>query len=143
MSERMNGRSVRHVRTLIRFTAGYFWPCVVFAAILFCAVPLALGLATRAFFDTLSWTALALIVAVQLIEVLAELAVSRAWSGFSYKTHTLLQRNLFAGILRGYGRHGLPPPGVTPPTKHAWRGFSSSAGGRGPAGRCSCRSSPG
>jgi ATP-binding cassette, subfamily B, bacterial len=103
---------MKHVRMLIRFTAGYFWPCVVFASVLYCAVPLALGFATRAFFDTLSWTALVLIVAVQLIEVLAEVAVSRAWSGFSYKTHALLQRNLFAGILRGFGRHGLPlPPG--------------------------------
>jgi ABC-type multidrug transport system fused ATPase/permease subunit len=100
------------VRTLIRFTARYFWPCVAYAAVLYCAVPLALGLATRAFFDSLSWTALALIVVVQLIEVVAELAVSRAWSGFSYKTQTLLQRNLLAGILRGFGRHGLPlPPG--------------------------------
>jgi ABC-type multidrug transport system fused ATPase/permease subunit len=101
---------MRHVRTLIRFTAGHFVPCTLFGAVLFCAVPLVLGLATRDFFDTLSWTPLALIVAVQLIEVLAELAVSRAWSGFSYKTHTLLQRNLFAGILRGFGRHGLPLP---------------------------------
>jgi ABC-type multidrug transport system fused ATPase/permease subunit len=103
---------MRHVRTLIRFTAGYFWPCVVFGVVLFCLAPLALGFATRAFFDTLSWTALSLMIGVQLVEVLAELAVSRAWSGFSYKTHALLQRNLLAGILRGYGRHGLPlPPG--------------------------------
>jgi ATP-binding cassette, subfamily B, bacterial len=104
---------MRYVRTLIRFTSGYFWPCVAFATVLYCVVPLALGFTTRAFFFTsLSGTALALIVAVQIIEVLADLAVSRAWSGFSYKTHTLLQRNLLAGILRGYGRHGLPvPPG--------------------------------
>jgi ABC-type multidrug transport system fused ATPase/permease subunit len=103
---------MRHVRTLIRFTAGYFWPCVASGVVLFCVVPLALGFATRSFFDTLTWTALALVIGVQLVEVLADLAVSRAWSGFSYKTHTLLQRNLLAGILRGYGRHGLPlPPG--------------------------------
>jgi ABC-type multidrug transport system fused ATPase/permease subunit len=103
---------MRHVRTLIRFTSGYFWPCVAFATVLYCVVPLALGLATRAFFTSLSWTALAVIITVQVIEVLADLAVSRAWSGFSYKTHTLLQRTLLAGILRGFGRHGLPvPPG--------------------------------
>ena len=110
---------MRHVRTLIRFTAGYFWPCVVFATVLFCVIPLALGLATQAFFDAFTgdagigvWTAVALIVALQMSEVVTELALSRAWSGFQYKTHTLLQRNMFAGILRGFGRHGLPvPPG--------------------------------
>src|SRR3954447_16592764 len=103
---------MRYVRTLIRFTSGYFWPCVAFATVLYCVVPMTLGLATRAFFTSLSWTALGVMVAVQVVEVLADLAVSRSWSGFSYKTHTLLQRNLFAGILRGFGRHGLPvPPG--------------------------------
>jgi ATP-binding cassette subfamily B protein len=80
--------------------------------VLYCVVPLVLGLATRSFFDTLSWSALALVVAMQLVDVLAELAISRAWSGFTYKTHALLQRNLLAGILRGFRRHGLPvPPG--------------------------------
>ena len=110
---------MKHVRTLIRFTSGYFWACVAFGTILFCVLPMTLGLATRAFFDSFSgdvginvWTAVALIVALQLAQVLADLAVSRTWSGFSYKAHTLLQRNMFAGILRGYGRHGLPlPPG--------------------------------
>src|SRR3954454_6165881 len=103
---------MRHVRTLIRFTSGYFWPCVAFATVLYCVVPMTLGLATREFFTSLSWTALAVIVTVQVVEVLTDLVVSRAWSGFSYKTHTLLQRNLLAGILRGFGRHGLPvPPG--------------------------------
>lgn len=110
---------MRHVRALIRFTAGYFWPCVAFATVVFCLIPLALGLATEAFFDAFTrdggisvWTAAALIVALQLSEVAAELAISRAWSGFSYKTHALLQRNMFAAILRGFGASGLPvPPG--------------------------------
>src|SRR3954447_15255816 len=103
---------MKHVRTLIRFTAGYFWTCVAFATVLYCVVPMTLGLATREFFTSLSWTALAVIIAVQVLEVVAEFAVSRMWSGFTYKTHTLLQRNLLAGILRGFGRHGLPvPPG--------------------------------
>src|SRR3954447_24091024 len=103
---------MKHVRTLIRFTAGYFWTCVAFATVLYCVVPMTLGLATREFFTSLSWTALAVIVIVQVVEVLTDLVVSRAWSGFSYKTHTLLQCNLLAGILRGFGRHGLPvPPG--------------------------------
>jgi ATP-binding cassette subfamily B protein len=110
---------MRHVRTLIRFTAGYFWPCVALATVLFCLVPLALGLATRAFFDAVAhdrgigvWTAVALIVALQVSGVATQLAVARAWSGFSYTAQALLQRNMFAGILRGFGTHGLPvPPG--------------------------------
>ena len=110
---------MKYLRTLIRFTSGYFWPCVAFTTILYCVVPMSLGVTTRAFFDSFTtsaginvWTVVALIVALQLSEVLAELAVSRGWSSFSYKAHTLLQRNMFAGILRGFGRHGLPvPPG--------------------------------
>jgi ATP-binding cassette, subfamily B, bacterial len=111
---------VKHVRTLIRFTAGYFWPCTVLALVRFCVLPLALGFASQAFFDALAgdgggigvWTVLAVLVALQLSQVVTELGMSRAWSGFSYKTHTLLQRNMFAGILRGFGAHGLTvPPG--------------------------------
>jgi ATP-binding cassette, subfamily B, bacterial len=110
---------VSYVRTLIRFTAGYFVPCTAFAIVLFCVLPLALGFATQAFFDALTgdgalgvWTVVAVLVALQLSEVVTALAISRAWSGFSYKTHALLQRNMFAGILRGFGAHGLTvPPG--------------------------------
>jgi ATP-binding cassette subfamily B protein len=110
---------MKHVSRLIRFTSRYFWTCVGFATVLYCVVPMALGLATRAFFDSFTgdvgidvWTAVALVIGLQLVEVLTDLAVSRAWSGFSYKTHVLLQRNMFAGLLRGFGQHGLPvPPG--------------------------------
>lgn len=110
---------MKHVATLIRFTWRYFTGCTLFGALLFCAAPLALGLATRAYFDRVTgaspglvWVAVALVAAVQASEVLAELAVGRTWSGFCYETHTLLQRNALAGILRGFGRSGLPvPPG--------------------------------
>ena len=110
---------MRHVATLIRFTWRYFAGCTLFGAVLFCAAPLALGLATRAFFDRLAgdapgavWVAVVVVVAIQLGEVLSELAIGRTWSGFCYETHTLLQRNALAGILRGFGRFGLPvPPG--------------------------------
>lgn len=110
---------MKHVRTLIRFTSAYFWTSVATGTVLFCVAPLSLGLATRAFFDSFSgdagmngWTAVALIVGLHLGEVVADLALSRTWSGFSYKAHVLLQRNMFAGLLRGYGDRGLPvPPG--------------------------------
>lgn len=110
---------MKHVATLIRFTWRYFTGCTAFGALLYCVAPLALGLATRAFFDRVAgeasgavWVAVALVAGVQIGEVLSELAVGRTWSGFCYETHTLLQRNALAGILRGFGRVGLPvPPG--------------------------------
>ena len=108
---------MRHVATLIRFTWRYFAACTVFGALLFCLAPLLLGLATREFFDAVAgddrrvvWVAVAYVVAVQAGEVLTELAIGRTWSGFCYETHTLLQRNAMAGILRGFGRSGLPVP---------------------------------
>jgi ABC-type multidrug transport system fused ATPase/permease subunit len=110
---------MKHVATLIRFTWRYFTGCTVFGILLFCVAPLGLGLATRAFFDRVAGenagavsVAVALVATVQAGEVLAELAVGRTWSGFCYETHTLLQRNALAGILRGFGRSGLRvPPG--------------------------------
>jgi ATP-binding cassette, subfamily B, bacterial len=109
---------MRQVATLIRFTWRYFAGCTLFGTLLFCVAPLALGFATRAFFDRAAgdaagavWVAVAFVGAVQASEVLAELAIGRTWSGFSYETHTLLQRNALAGILRGFGKSGLP---VTP-----------------------------
>jgi len=109
--------SVAFVRALIRFTAASFWTCVAFASVLYCGIPLALGVTLRAFFDSFggdagldTWTAVVLVTALQLSEVVTELAVSRAWSGFSYKSHALLQRNLFAGLLDAYGARGLTMP---------------------------------
>jgi ATP-binding cassette, subfamily B, bacterial len=107
---------MRHVATLIRFTWRYYTGCTVFGALLYCVAPLALGLATRSFFDRVTdggavAFAIALVGAIQLGEVLSEFAIGRTWSGFCQETHTLLQRNAMAGILRGFGRFGLP---VTP-----------------------------
>lgn len=106
---------MKHVITLIRFTWRYFSACTAFGALLYCVAPLLLGLATRAFFDAVAgdgavWAAVAFVGAVQAGEVLTELAVGRTWSGFCYETHTLLQRNTMAGLLRGFGRFGLPVP---------------------------------
>ena len=73
---------MKHVVKLIRFSAAYFGSCVVFATILFCILPMSLGLATRAFFDAFSgqaglnvWTAIALIASLQIGEVVADLAM--------------------------------------------------------------------
>jgi ATP-binding cassette, subfamily B, bacterial len=101
---------------LVRFSPRYFALCVVFAILVYFVLPIPLGLATRAFFDALAgqpaglnvWSAIALLVAVQLAEVIAGPALGNPWSPVQQKSQVLLQRNLFAGILRGYGRHGLP-----------------------------------
>ncbi|HUR78863.1 MAG TPA: ABC transporter ATP-binding protein [Acidimicrobiales bacterium] len=108
---------MKHVATLIRFTWRYYSGCTLFGALLFCVAPLALGLATRSFFDRVIdggavGFAIALIAAIQVGEVLTEFGIGRTWSGFCQETHTLLQSNAMAGILRGFGRFGLAvPPG--------------------------------
>ncbi len=104
---------MKHVATLIRFTWRYYTGCTVFGALLYCVAPLLLGLATRSFFDRVTdggaaAVAIAFVGAIQLGEVLSEFAIGRTWSGFCQETHTLLQRNAMAGILRGFGRFGLP-----------------------------------
>jgi len=104
------------VLRLVRFSPGYFAANTFFAILVYFILPLPLGLATRAFFDALAgesaglnvWSAIALLVAVQLVEVFAGPALGNPWSPLQQKSQVLLQRNLFAGVLRGYGRHGLP-----------------------------------
>jgi len=101
---------------LVRFSPRYFLACVLFASVLFFWLPIPLGLLTRAFFDALSgqtsaglnaWSAIAVLVALQLVEVFIGPALGNPWNSLQQKSHVLLQRNLFAGLLRGYGRHGL------------------------------------
>lgn len=101
---------------LMRFSPGPFAACVLLATIAYGLLPIPLGLVTRAFFDALSgesaglnvWSAIALLVALQLGDVIVDVvALSYAWTTLQYKSQVLMQRNLFAGILRGYGRHGL------------------------------------
>jgi ATP-binding cassette, subfamily B, bacterial len=101
---------------LVRFSPAYFTLCVLYAVFIYVCLPIPLGLATRAFFDALAdqpaglnaWSAIALLVAVQVGEVLADPVLRNPWSAVQQKSHALLRRNLFAGVLRGYGRHGLP-----------------------------------
>ena len=106
---------VRVVLGMIRFSPRYFVLCVSFAIFVFFVVPIPLGLATRAFFDALAvepaglnaWSAIALLVSAQLAEATSNVLFRSPWSGLQQESHVLLRRNLIAGILRGYGRHGL------------------------------------
>jgi ATP-binding cassette subfamily B protein len=101
---------------LVRSNQRDFVACVVYAALLFFCLPIPLGLATRAFFDALSgppvglnaWSAIALIVAVQVGELLVGPVLRNPWSPMQQKGQVLLRRNLFAQILHGFGTHGLP-----------------------------------
>ena len=89
---------------------------VVFDAIVMIFVPLPLGLATRAFFDALTGAR-----GSERVDGArrdrrgadrraAREPVDAATRGTrcSRSAQALLARNLFAGVLRGYGRHGLP-----------------------------------
>lgn len=103
---------------LVRFSMRYFAANTFYAALVYFLLPIPLGLATRAFFDALSresaglnaWSAIAVLVAVQVVEVIAGPALGNPWRPLQEKSQVLLQRNLFEGILRGYGRYGLKEP---------------------------------
>ena len=101
---------------LVRFSQRYVALCVAFSILELFALPIPIGLATRAFFDAVSgdaaglnaWTAIALLVGVQATGLFVGPALGNPWNSMQQKSQVLLRRNLFGGILRGYGRHGLP-----------------------------------
>jgi ATP-binding cassette subfamily B protein len=107
---------IRVLLHLISFSRAYFALCVAWAIFVFVLVPIPLGLATAAFFDALSgepaglnvWTAIALLVAIEIAEVVSSPLLGNPWNSLQQKSHVLMRRNLFAGIMRGYGRYGLP-----------------------------------
>jgi ATP-binding cassette, subfamily B, bacterial len=109
--------SIRVLLCLISFSRAYFALCVAYALFVFVIVPIPLGLATAALFDALSggapagtnaWTAIALLVGAQVAEAISSPLFGNPWSALQQKSHVLMRRNLFAGVMRGYGRYGLP-----------------------------------
>jgi len=92
---------------LVRFSPRYSITCVVYATLLLCVLPLPIGLGSQAYFDSLSLGAVGVLIALQLVETLVEPLLGNPWNSLQQKSHVLLQRNLFAEVLRGYGRHGL------------------------------------
>ena len=103
---------------LIQFSPRYFIACVVFAVVEIGLVPIPIGLASRALLDALSgdsaglnvWSAIALLVVAQLMEAVTGPVLGNPWNALQQKARVLLQRNLLAGVLRGYGRYGLREP---------------------------------
>ena len=111
--------SAKVVWDLVRYTPRYFLGDTLFAIVTCCLVVLPLGFVTRAFFDALAGqtqaglnapSLVALMVAIQLVENLAGPALAAPWSPLQQKAQVLMQGNLFAAILRGYGRVGLREP---------------------------------
>ena len=107
-------RPFRVLLQLVRFTRGAFAMTLLFNSIHFIVVPIPLALATRVFFDALAgdaglnvWTAIIVIVGVQVLETYAGVLTRNPWNAMQQKAQVLLARNLFDGILRTYGRDGL------------------------------------
>lgn len=99
---------------LISFSRAYFALCALWATFRYAFVPIVLGLATAALFEALSgetalnaWSAISVIVGVQVAEAISSPVLRNPWSSVQQKSHVLMRRNLFAGVLRSYGRHGL------------------------------------
>lgn len=110
-------RSVTVLLRFIRFGPWWFVATVVFDFVVMVAVPIPLGLATRAFFDSLSgssgagvWTVIAVYVGFQLLDHFIGPLMGNPWNAMQQKAQVLLQRNLFAGVMCGYGRYGVPVP---------------------------------
>ncbi len=106
---------MRVVWRLVCFSPRYFVLCVLFGLVEFVVVPLPLGFATQAFFDALAGdatplrasSAIVVLVTLEIVSAFASPVFGNPWNSLQQKSHVLLRRNLFAGILRGYGRHGL------------------------------------
>jgi ABC-type multidrug transport system fused ATPase/permease subunit len=100
---------------LVRYSPGSFAALAFYATIIHGLVPIPIGLATRAFFDALAgksapltpWTAIAVIVGVQLVEAFIDPLLRNPWNTVQQRSQVLMHRNMFAAVLRGYGRHGL------------------------------------
>jgi ATP-binding cassette subfamily B protein len=100
---------------LIRARPGYFALCLFFATLTF-GIPLGAGLVTRAFFDVLSGSAqagldvltvIALLVAVEVVERVANTGLDFGWGSFKPASAALLRRNVLRELLAAHGARGL------------------------------------
>ncbi|HEY3110433.1 MAG TPA: ABC transporter ATP-binding protein, partial [Chloroflexota bacterium] len=112
-------RALALLGRLIAFNPGYFVLATLCATTYFC-LPLLIGQATRIFFDALSGRApagldarsgIALLVAVNLVEVVVGPCLSYSWGSYLHAGQSLLRRNLLAGVLDGPPRGLAVSPG--------------------------------
>jgi ATP-binding cassette subfamily B protein len=109
-------RPIRVLLRLARFSPGSLAGCIAGAALIYCILPIPLGLATRAFFDLFGpkpsdvgiYTVIATLLGIQVALLVGEFGVGFAAMTFQFRTQVLLRRNLFESVLRSYGRTGLP-----------------------------------
>lgn len=101
---------------LIGFGRGYFRLCAIWAIFSYAVVPIVLGIGAQALFDALAgapaglnaWSAIAVLVALRIADAVSSPVLGNPWAAVQQKSHVLMRRNLFSGLLQGYGRHGLP-----------------------------------
>src|ERR687886_737344 len=100
---------------LIRAHPGYFGVCLFFATLTF-GMPLAAGLVTRTFFDALTGSApagldvptvIALLVAVEVANMLVGIGLDVGWGSYLPASAALLRRNLLRELLQAHGARGL------------------------------------
>jgi len=109
-------RPFRALWRLVKYSPLYFAGTVLYGIVLFVAVPLPVGLGTRALFDALAgkhtaltpWYAIAVVIGAQLVELFIDPLLRNPWNAVQQKSQVLMQRNMFDAVLRGFGRHGLP-----------------------------------
>ena len=99
---------------LVRYSPVWFGLTAAYAMFIHGFVPIPVGLAVREIFDALAdggrsqWLAIVVFVGVQVLEMFSSPLLGNPWNAVQQKSQVLMHRNMFAGILRGYGRYGVP-----------------------------------
>ena len=109
---------MRLVLRIIRHSPGPFAALTFWAVFIYAVVPVPIGLMTQKVFDDITsrtaahgvWIAIGILVGLQVADVVGQLGLGFPWSSIQQRTASLLQHDLMAGILRGYGRYGLSQP---------------------------------
>jgi ATP-binding cassette subfamily B protein len=103
------------VAQLIRARPVYFTICLIFASLTF-GIPLLAGFVTQAFFNVLTGnapagldvpTVIALFVAVEVADRVANAGLEFGWGSFKPASAALLRRNLLRELLHAHGSRGL------------------------------------
>ena len=98
---------------LVRRGPRYFMLCVLFATLELFVLPIAIGVASQAFFDALAggagtWVAIVALVAAQVAEVWIGPLLGNPWNSLQQQAQVNMQHSLLGAVLRGFGRRGLP-----------------------------------
>lgn len=107
--------SIAVVARLIRYCFGPFLLNTTYAVAVYFVAPIILGLATQSFFNAVigsshlnTWGAIAVLTVLLAGQAVAAPVLGSPWSPLQQKAIALMRANLFAAVLRSYGRTGLP-----------------------------------